>query len=48
MLVWEIDTFFTGLYLQEYCGLGRKDLPEKGLNYAADNTAAVDHGCKSV
>jgi len=49
VLVWKIDTFFTALYLQEYCGFGIKNLPEKRLNYAADNTAAVDHRCvKSV
>lgn len=45
VLVWETDTFFTALDLQEYCRLGKKNLSEKGLNYAADNTVAVDHGC---
>lgn len=24
MMVWEIDAFFTALYLQEYCGFVRK------------------------
>lgn len=47
MLVWKVGTSFTTLCLQEYSGLGRKNLPGKGLNSAADNAAAVDHGCKS-
>lgn len=25
MMVWEIDAFFTALYLQEYCGFVRKN-----------------------
>lgn len=28
-------------------GWEEKNLPEKGLNSAADNAAAVDRGCKS-
>lgn len=48
MLVWKVGAFFITLCLQEYCGLGRKNLPEEGLNSSADNAAAaVDHGCKS-
>lgn len=47
MLVWKVGTSFTTLCLQESCGLGRKNLPETGLNSAADNAAAVDHGCES-
>lgn len=39
--------YFMTLCLQEYCGLGRKTLPEEGLNSAANHAAAVDHGCKS-
>lgn len=47
MLVWKVGVYFITLCLLEYCGLGRKNLPEKGLNSAANNATAVDHGCKS-